>query len=108
MTTVLRTNPIAPATSSPASTPDGSAAKSEPVCWIMTNSDGSLSALYTIPEYRRHGLAHWAVQDRLEKSEEMGVRGHCYVFEGNQASSALWVKLGWEKAWRASWVYVRE
>lgn len=94
-----------------------------PVCWVLTHADGSLGALYTLPEWRRKGLAKLVVAERLramaagsdgdtadkartEASRKL--RANLQVEEGNEASEALWTGLGWEPAWCVGWVYSQE
>lgn len=101
------------------------AAGGPPVCWVLTHADGSLGALYTLPEWRRRGLAKLVVAQRLRemasapagKGEgESGpraeasrkLRANLQVEEGNAASEALWTGLGWEPAWSVGWVYSHE
>lgn len=97
----------------------------DPVCWVLTHADGSLGALYTLPEWRRKGLAKIVVAERLRamaesNSEGSGegdraraeasrrLRANLQVEEHNEASEALWTGLGWEPAWCVAWVYSQE
>lgn len=75
------------------------------VCWIMTHAAGDQGVLYTLPEWRRKGLAKIVTAVRLKEAAKSGVRGFVWVFAGNAASNALWENLGWEKQWTARWVY---
>lgn len=92
----------------------------------MTHADGSIGALYTLPEWRRKGLAKIVVAERLRSMAEtpsLGrteeekqlraeasrkLRANLQVEENNEASEALWKGLGWEPAWSVGWVYSRE
>jgi GNAT superfamily N-acetyltransferase len=94
-TTVLRARPSSATTSSSASTsaevPPPALAAAEaaahtglpvaarPVCWAVTHSDGALGSLYTIPEYRRKGLAHLVCARRL--NEDRRSQSHARVAE---------------------------
>lgn len=73
----------------------------------MTHSAGDLGALYTLPEYRRRGLAKWVVEERLKGLREDGMRGMVWVGQNNEQSQGLWKSLGWEKGWSAQWIPVR-
>lgn len=82
-----------------------------PVCWILTHADGALGALYTLPEWRRKGLAKLVVRERLRDMAKEGngvLRANLQVEAGNTASEALWRSLGWGPAWRVGWVYSDE
>lgn len=98
----------------------------------MHHTDGSLGALYTLPAWRRRGLAKHVVQRRIrdrhqaETATEIPMttrctkttvahdtrwkgrgRDFCYVFKGNAASEALWRRMGWEEGWGVKWVVNR-
>lgn len=101
--------------------------------WVMNHADGNLGALYTVPGYRKRGLARWVIRERLDSQghdrvvdngiyqedgedgkdgkdgknvEDGRVRGHAWTSPENEASVAVWKSLGWEKGWQARWVYV--
>lgn len=71
--------------------------------WIITNLDGSLGALYTMPEYRRRGLARALVAEHLKKHAR-DVRGFCHIERGNTASEKMWSALGWKPEWAVQWL----
>lgn len=73
-----------------------------PVSWILTHSNGSQGALYTMPQYRRRGLAQFVTATRLAAAPP-GLRSFVYVTEGNSASEALWESRGWTKGWEVTW-----
>lgn len=82
-----------------------------PVCWILTHADGSLGALYTLPEWRRRGLAKVVVRERLRAMAKEGdgvLRANLQVEDGNTASESMWRGLNWEPAWQVGWVYSAE
>lgn len=74
----------------------------------MTHAAGDQGVLYTIPEWRRKGLAKIVTYFRLKESAKSGVRGFVWVFAGNQASNDMWKGLGWEKQWTAQWIYLKD
>jgi GNAT superfamily N-acetyltransferase len=74
----------------------------------LNHGAGDLGALYTMPEYRRRGLAKKVVQDRLRSIAGMGIEGYVWVVEGNTASMALWRGMGWTRGWTAEWVNLRD
>lgn len=100
----------------------------EAVCWSMHHADGAMGALYTLPAWRRKGLAECVVKrrirDRHRRLEEMhlptdsqsgsgsgsrpdqnlGQMDYCHVFRANTASEALWPKLGWTAGWGVRWI----
>lgn len=102
------------------------------ICWIIHHADGALGALYTLPEWRRRGLAAVAVRRRMEgrrvflsstssssssrllssggqvEEGEGQSQDFCYVFKGNKASEGLWLKLGWKEGWGVRWIVNRE
>jgi hypothetical protein len=95
----------------------------EAVCWIILHADGSIGALYTIPTWRRKGLAEIVVRHNItsrqaitksstqnvkEKQGKEERRDFCYVFKGNTASERLWVKMGWEEGWGVKWIVNRK
>jgi len=104
--------------------------RNEAVCWIVVHADGALGALYTLPAWRRKGLAEIVVRQNIryrrtqlddhEKHGEESIdivggeheaksqRNFCYVFKGNTASERLWVKLGWEEGWGVRWIVNRK
>lgn len=97
---------------------------------MVLHADGSLGALYTIPSWRRKGLAEVVVRQNIRhrltrdsagdllmesedndsngKEKEKERRNFCYVFKGNTASERLWVKLGWEEGWGVRWIVNRK
>jgi hypothetical protein len=76
--------------------------------------------LYTIPQWRRKGLAEIVVRRNIqsrqgitkssaeEVEEKERRRDFCYVFKGNTASERLWVKMGWEEGWGVRWIVNRK
>ena len=92
----------------------------EAVCWILLHADGSIGALYTLPQWRRKGLAEIVVRQNIKcrqiQLSQHGDRGghreerrdFCYVFKGNTASERLWVKMGWEEGWGVRWIVNRK
>lgn len=76
-----------------------------PVAWVLTLSDGSTGALYTMPEYRRRGLAKVVVADRLAKCAGLGLRSYCHVEVTNEASERMWEGMGWERGHKCQWIY---
>jgi GNAT superfamily N-acetyltransferase len=85
----------------------------EAVCWIILHADGALGALYTLPDWRRKGLAEIVVRQNirwrnLHLDGKGGRRDFCYVFKGNTASERLWVKMGWEEGWGVRWIVNRK
>jgi GNAT superfamily N-acetyltransferase len=84
----------------------------EAVCWIILHADGSIGALYTLPKWRRKGLAEIVVRQNIKSRQAMTKsserRDFCYVFKGNTASERLWVKMGWEEGWGVRWIVNRK
>lgn len=79
-----------------------------PVAWVITLADGSTGALYTMPQYRRRGLAKVVVADRLAKCEGMGMPSYCHVEVTNQASERMWEGMGWTRGHKCQWIYKTE
>jgi ribosomal protein S18 acetylase RimI-like enzyme len=73
------------------------------VAWVLTVADGSVGALYTLPDYRRRGLAKAVLAHRLGRME--GLPGFCHVEVTNGASETLWEGMGWRRGHRVNWVY---
>lgn len=78
----------------------------------MHHSDGALGALYTVPEWRRKGLARLVITRRLAErrfsTQGKDPQQYCHVFRGNHASESLWLRMGWKAAWGVKWVVNRE
>jgi len=72
-----------------------------PVAWIITHSNGSQGALYTVPAYRRRGLARLVTAERIQRTQ--GYRSFVYVEVGNTVSENLWEARGWERGWEVTW-----
>lgn len=90
---------------------------------IITHPDGSIGALTTLPAHRRRGLARWVVEAHLAsgrgripnasagqaaRKETCAGWTYAIVHEGNEASSALWRSMGWERVFRCASVYRTE
>lgn len=76
-----------------------------PVAWVITLPDGAIGALYTMPDYRRRGLAKMVVADRLAKCAHLGLPTYCHVEVTNQASERMWEGMGWTRGHKVQWVY---
>ncbi|BEI90949.1 uncharacterized protein CcaverHIS019_0310190 [Cutaneotrichosporon cavernicola] len=74
-----------------------------PVAWVVTVADGAIGALYTLPEFRRRGLAKAVLAHRLGKMT--GLPGFCHVEVTNGASESLWEGMGWTRGHRVNWIY---
>lgn len=94
---------------------------------LLTHSDGSLGALHTQADHRRKGLARWVVLEHLASGRAIlrpppsadpaltafapaddTARAWAVVFKTNEASNALWQRLGWRCAWDLAWIYPDE
>ncbi|GMK53527.1 hypothetical protein CspeluHIS016_0101130 [Cutaneotrichosporon spelunceum] len=85
-------------------------ARGGPVAWVLTVADGSVGALYTLPSFRRRGLAKAVLAHRLARmgadpQAVPGFQGFCHVEVGNNASEAMWTGLGWTRGHRVVWIY---
>ncbi len=61
----------------------------KPVCWCMLHTTGSLGMLYTLPEYRRKGMALDVMVDLCRKVLAQGGKPFAYIVKGNVASQQL-------------------
>ena len=61
----------------------------KPVCWCMLHTTGSLGMLYTLPEYRRKGMALDVMVDLCRKVLAQGCKPFAYIVKGNVASQQL-------------------
>jgi ribosomal protein S18 acetylase RimI-like enzyme len=87
----------------------------EPVAWVMVNSDGSLGTLHVVPEYRRQGLAKVLInlsvaQTQTEQQEgdySTGLDGWCYAYVDveNDSSMQLFNRMdGWTHSAVTYWI----
>ncbi|ORY27354.1 hypothetical protein BCR39DRAFT_538447 [Naematelia encephala] len=79
------------------------------ISWSMTQHDGVIGSLYTLPDYRRRGLAQIVVEQRIKRDLEtgFGVGGYCYIYRGNKGSEGLFGRMGWQRRWGVQWVSLR-
>lgn len=74
--------------------------------WVFTHGDGSIGALYTMPEYRRKGLAKAVLHRHVDRETQRGIPRFCYIEEGNDASAALFSSFGWTRlGGEFGWIY---
>ena len=72
-------------------------ADGKPQVWVFTHGDGSIGALYTMPEYRRKGLAKAVLRRHVARETARGIPRFCYIEEDNGASAALFGSFGWAR-----------
>lgn len=76
----------------------------KPVCWVMLHTTGSLGMLYTLPEFRRRGMALDVLVDLCKKVIAQGDKPFAYIVKGNTASERLTPKYNMEYRGDFSWV----
>ena len=77
------------------------------VAWVLTNGNGSIGMLHTVPDLRGRGLARALVQRLLPLWLKRGFGGcppFCYIVPTNDASVKLFKGLGFEKRADMEWI----
>ena len=76
------------------------------VAWILTNGNGSIGMLHTVDSHRSRGLAQALVRQLLPlwMHAGFGCPPFAYITPENQASMAVFGKLGFSKKLDAEWL----
>ena len=80
------------------------------VCWCLVDDYGALGKLYTVEEARGRGLARCALArlvDAFLVDGRFRCSPFCYITADNDASSAVFKTLGFEKRRDCEWLGVR-
>ena len=75
--------------------------------WCLTQFDGSIGMVFTVPTFRQFGLA---AQLNLELASELfALQEHVFAFvgHGNVASRRLFEKLGYRQTSSVDWIAAR-
>ena len=73
------------------------------VAWaVKENVYGFIHHLYTLEEYRGRGLASVVVREMSSRIQDEGQVPFCYILVGNDASSALFKRIGFVEQGRFS------
>ena len=65
------------------------------MAWVVReNVYGYIHHLYTLEEYRGRGLASAVVREMSSRIQDEGQVPFCYIIEGNDASIALFKRVG--------------
>lgn len=81
--------------------------KGQLVSWCLTQFDGSIGMVFTLPAFRQLGLA---AQLNLELASELfTLQEHVFAFvgHGNVSSRRLFEKLGYQQTSSVDWIAVR-
>ena len=62
------------------------------VAWALTNHNGSVGQVHTLPDYRRRGLAHAVWSDVAQRLADQGFKAYSFVEIDNVASLNLFRK----------------
>lgn len=74
------------------------------VSWCLTQFDGSIGMVFTLPEFRRHGLAALLNVRLTSELIKLQGRAFCYVIRDNQTSLKMFSKLGYEQTCTVDWI----
>ncbi|CAL8103769.1 unnamed protein product [Orchesella dallaii] len=74
------------------------------VSWIVFRQIGTLNALYTVDDYRRRGLARWALEAASKWLAEAGFIPVCDIEEYNEDSRKLVDKIGFKLIQTVFWM----
>ncbi|CAF0950718.1 unnamed protein product [Rotaria sp. Silwood1] len=76
------------------------------VSWCLTQFDGSFGMAFTIPEFRRLGLATLLNIQLASELFKMQERVFCFVIRENEASCKMLKKLGYHQTCAVDWIHL--
>ncbi|CAF2100420.1 unnamed protein product [Rotaria magnacalcarata] len=74
------------------------------VSWCLTQFDGSFGMVFTMPEFRRLGLAALLNIELASELFKMQDRVFCFIVRENQASFKMFEKLGYHQTCAVDWI----
>ena len=75
------------------------------ISWVIRDLiHGAIHHLYTLEEYRGRGLASAVVREMSSRIQDEGQVPFCYIIEGNDASIALFKRVGFVEQGRYSFM----
>ncbi|CAF2685370.1 unnamed protein product [Rotaria sp. Silwood2] len=74
------------------------------VSWCLTQFDGSFGMVFTIPEFRRFGLATLLNINLASELFKVQERVFCFVIRENEASCKMLEKLGYHQTCAVDWI----
>jgi GNAT superfamily N-acetyltransferase len=77
---------------------------SPPFAGIVRYADGALGMLFVEERFRGLGLAKVLVAEGSRALDDAGLPCFAFIVEGNAASEAVFLKLGWQRVADADWV----
>lgn len=74
-----------------------------PVSWVQLNRNNKLSNTFTLPEYRRRGLAQAVTLALAAHVTRQSGRASLYINDDNEASATFHKRLGFTRECAVTW-----